>query len=64
MNEYKIIATKEGCVINGNVHYCSTTMDSNEEDDKNKRILLALANEMGYEPCYLFDELAQSLMID
>ena len=33
----------------------------NHEDDMNKKAILALANEMGYEPTFLFEEMADRL---
>lgn len=33
----------------------------NHEDDLNKRAILALANEMGYEAIFLFEEMADRL---
>ena len=33
----------------------------NHEDDLNKKVLVALANEMDYEPVYLFEEIANRL---
>lgn len=39
-----------------------TKMDKeNHEDDMNKKAILALANEMGYEPTFLFEEMADRL---
>ena len=33
----------------------------NHKDDMNKKSIVALANEMGYEPVFLFGEMADRL---
>lgn len=33
----------------------------NHKDDMNKRAIVALANEMGYEPVFLFEEMVDRL---
>ena len=48
--------------INGKRHYFMDDMDkANKEDDMNKKVLVALACEMGYEPVFLFEEMADRL---
>lgn len=63
MREYVIRITDDGDVfLNGIKCYCSLPMD--KEDDKidvDKRALLALADEMGYEATFLFQEMADRL---
>lgn len=58
-----VIEVKDGNVyINGQYHSFGARMDKdNTVDDMNKKILLALANDMGYEPQYLFEEMAERL---
>lgn len=53
--------------INDTLHYFDNKMDKNDEKvDLDKKVILALANEMGYEPTFLFEEMADRLneMID
>lgn len=63
MKEYVIRITDDGDVfVNGTQCYCSLPMD--KEDDKtdaDKRALLSLADEMGYEATFLFQEMADRL---
>ena len=56
----KIVGTD--IYINDNKQYFGAKMDKeNHEDDLNKKVILALANEMGYEPVFLFEEMADRL---
>lgn len=62
MKKYEIMITDNSVYINGKYQYFSTEMDKeNKDDDLNKKALLALANEMGYEPQFLFEEMADRL---
>lgn len=63
MKAYCITITDEGDVyIDDKLCYFSCPMDKeNKEDDLNKKAILALADEMGYEAQFLFEEMAQRL---
>lgn len=63
MKEFNIKLTDEGKVyINDKLCECAYPMDKeSKEDDLNKRAILALANEMGYEAIFLFEEMADRL---
>jgi hypothetical protein len=62
MKEFTIKITDTDVYINGKFQYFSTKMDKeNHEDDLNKKALLALANEMGYEATFLFEEMTDRL---
>lgn len=63
MKQFIIKITDDGKVyINEELQYFSTLMDEeNREDDLNKKALLALAGEMGYEAVFLFEEMADRL---
>jgi hypothetical protein len=62
MKEYNIKITDTNVYINGEPQYFSAKMDKeNAEDDLNKKALLALAGEMGYEATFLFEEMADRL---
>ena len=55
-------AIREDVYINDKICEFSTPMDEeSHEDDLNKKALLALANEMGYEATFLFEEMAERL---
>lgn len=58
-----VIEISGGCVyINGELQHFSMPMDKeNHEDDLNKKAILALAGEMGYEATFLFEEMADRL---
>lgn len=63
MKEWNIKIVDDSIYINDELHYCSTIMDkNNKEDDLNKKALLALAVEMGYEAIYLFEEMTYRLL--
>lgn len=63
MNKTYTIEIKDDNVyINGNLCYFSMDMDKGDhEDDLNEKAIVALANEMGYEPVFLFEEMADRL---
>lgn len=62
MKEFNIKITDTDVYINGKLQYFSCLMDKeNHEDDLNKRALLALADVMGYEATFLFEEMADRL---
>jgi hypothetical protein len=59
---YEILITRENVYINGKFHSFNARMDKdNKDDDLNKKVLLALAHDMGYEPQGLFEEMADRL---
>lgn len=58
MKEYNIKITDTDVYINGKLCEFALPMDkTNHNDDMNKKALLALADEMGYEATYLFEEM-------
>lgn len=62
MKQYVVKITDTDVYINDKLCYFSTKMDKeNEKDDLNKKAILALANEMGYEATFLFEEMADRL---
>ena len=62
MKQYAIKIDNDNVYINDKLCECSMPMDKeNHEDDLNKRAILALANEMGYEAIFLFEEMADRL---
>ena len=62
MKEINIKIIGSDIYINDNLHKFDYDMDKeNHEDDLNKKVLVALANEMDYEPVYLFEEIANRL---
>lgn len=62
MKEYIVKITDADVYINGELKYFSRPMDEeNKEIDLNKKALLALADEMGYEAIFLFEEMADRL---
>ncbi len=63
MKEFIIKITDDSNVyINDKLCEFSCPMDKeNKEDDLNKRAILALADEMGYEATFLFEEMADRL---
>lgn len=62
MEKFTIEITDTNVYINGRLHTFECKMDKeNHEDDMNKKAILALANEMGYEPTFLFEEMADRL---
>lgn len=62
MKEFTIKITDTDVYINDQLQYFSCDMDKeNKDDDLNKKALLALAGEMGYEAIFLFEEMAYRL---
>ena len=62
MKQFAIKIIDDEVYINDKLCECSMPMDKeNHEDDLNKRAILALANEMGYEAIFLFEEMADRL---
>lgn len=62
MKEWNVKIENDKVYIDGKVKYFSAKMDKgNKEDDLNKKALLALTNEMGYEATFLFEEMADRL---
>lgn len=62
MKEWNIKITNTDVYINGELQYFSVPMDKEDkETDLNKKALLALACEMGYEPIFLFEEMVDRL---
>ena len=62
MKKFTIEITDTDVYINGKLHEFAHRMDKeNHEDDMNKKAIVALANEMGYEPVFLFEEMADRL---
>ena len=62
MKKFTIEITNNNVYINGKHHAFGSEMDKeNHENDMNKKAILALANEMGYEPVYLFEEIVDRL---
>lgn len=62
IKSYMIQVSDTGTVyIDGIPHFFDEALDLNSEDDMNKKILVALANQMEYEVCSLFEEIADTL---
>jgi hypothetical protein len=63
MKEFIVTITDSGEIFIGDhLHEFAYEMDKeNKEDDLNKKAILALADEMGYETIYLFEEMADRL---
>lgn len=62
MKEFNIKITDANVYINGELQYFASKMDKVEhEDDLNKKALLALADKMGYEATFLFEEMVDRL---
>lgn len=62
MKKFTIEITDTDVYINGHLHLFGCKMDKeNHEDDMNKKAILALANEMNYEPVPLFEVLVDRL---
>lgn len=62
MKKFTIEITETNVYINGKLHTFECKMDKeNHEDDMNKKAILALVNEMDYEPTPLFEEMADRL---
>ena len=62
MKKFTIEITDTDVFVNGKLYEFANKMDKeNHEDDMNKKAIVALANEMGYEPVFLFEEMADRL---
>ena len=62
MKQFIIKITDANVYINGRICEFAMPMDKEEQkDDLNKKALVALANEMGYEAVFLFEEMADRL---
>ena len=62
MKKFTIEITDTDVFVNGKLYEFANKMDKeNYEDDMNKKAIVALANEMGYEPVFLFEEMADRL---
>ena len=62
IKSYMIQVSDTGTVfIDGFPHYFDNDLDTNSEDDMNKKILVALANQMEYEAVPLFEEICNTL---
>ncbi len=62
MNKFIIEITDNDVYINGELRHFAMPMDKEDkQDDLNKKAILALADEMGYEATYLFEEMADRL---
>lgn len=62
MKKFIIEITDTDVFINGKLCEFAHKMDKeNHEDDMNKKVILALANEMDYESVPLFEEMADRL---
>ena len=62
MRQFAIKITDDEVYINDKLCECAMPMDKeNREDDLNKRSILALVNEMGYEAIFLFEEMVDRL---
>ena len=62
MKKFTIEITDTDVFVNGKLYEFAHKMDKgNHKDDMNKRAIVALANEMGYEPVFLFEEMADRL---
>lgn len=62
MKEWNIKIIDNKVYINNQLCECALPMDKeNHEDDLNKRAILALADKMGYEAVFLFEEMADRL---
>ena len=62
MKKFTIEITDTDVYINGKLYEFTHRMDKeNRKDDMNKKAIVAIANEMGYEPVFLFEEMADRL---
>ena len=60
--QFIIEITDNDVYVNDHICECAMPMDKeNHEDDLNKRAILALADEMGYEATFLFEEMVDRL---
>ena len=62
MKKFIIETTDTDVFINGKLCEFAHRMDKeNHKGDMNKRAIVALADEMGYEPVFLLEEMADRL---
>ena len=62
MKQFTIKIIDDEVYINDKLCEFAMPMDKeNHEDDLNKKAILALADEMGYEAIYLFEEMVDRL---
>ena len=62
MKEFNIKITDTDVYVNGELQHFAMPMDKEDkETDLNKKAILALAGEMGYEATFLFEEMADRL---
>ena len=62
MKKFTIEITDTDVFVNEKLYEFANKMDKeNHEDDMNKKAIVALANEMDYEPVFLFEEMADRL---
>lgn len=62
MKKFTIEITDANVYINGKPCEFTHKMDKeNHKDDMNKKAIVALANEMGYESVFLFEEMVDRL---
>ena len=62
MKKFTIEITDTDVFVNGKLYEFANKMDKeNHEDDMNKKAIVALAKEMGYEAVFLFEEMADRL---
>ena len=62
IKSYMIQVSDTGTIyVDGIPHYFDNDLDTNNEDDMNKKILVALASQMEYEAVPLFKEICDTL---
>lgn len=62
MKQFTIKIIDDEVYVNDRLCEFAMPMDKeNREDDLNKKALVAIANEMGYEATFLFEEMADRL---
>ena len=62
MKKFTIEIMDSVVYINGHLHTFGCKMDKKDKEcDMDKKAILALADEMEYEPVYLFEEMADRL---
>lgn len=62
IKSYMIQVSDTGTIyVDGIPHYFDNDLDTNNEDDMNKKILIALASQMEYEAVPLFEEICDTL---
>ena len=62
MKEWNIKIIDNNVYVNGELQYFSCPMDKEDNEvDLDKKALLALADKMGYEATFLFEEMVDRL---